>query len=113
MKTTKTGDTLVLSPPPRTWQDARLAGVDVPEPVFTCSIEGESVADERDLTAALLNLQREDPSLRVAVHEETGQRLLSGMGELHLDIVRSLLLRQYRIACTMGSSCTAIHEMFV
>lgn len=63
-----------------------LVGPRVPEPVFFCSVEAPSPSKEKVLEAALLKLQREDPSLRVNLEEDSGQIILSGMGELHLEV---------------------------
>ena len=65
-----------------------LAGMKVPEPVFFCSIEPPSLAYQKKLDTALECLTREDPSLRVHVDENTGETILSGMGQLHLEIIK-------------------------
>ena len=64
----------------------RMDGIDFPEPVFTCSIEAESSQQADDFEVALTRLQVEDPSVHVVQNDETGQTLLSGMGELHLQV---------------------------
>ncbi|XP_076268400.1 mitochondrial ribosome recycling factor 2 isoform X2 [Rhynchophorus ferrugineus] len=74
----------------------------VPEPVFFCSIEPPSMATQTALDKALLELQREDPSLRVTYNSETGQTELAGMGELHLDIIRDRILKEYKIEADLG-----------
>jgi elongation factor G len=65
-----------------------LAGMIIPEPVFFCSIEPPSLAFQKALDNALECLVREDPSLRVKYEEETGQTIIGGMGELHLEIIQ-------------------------
>ncbi|EEY54455.1 elongation factor G, putative [Phytophthora infestans T30-4] len=108
LKHTFTGDTLVSA------KDAAhpmvLPGVQIPKPVFTCSIEAESSAKQKDLDAALENLQREDPSFVVTVDEETGQTLMSGMGELHLDIIKERLRSDYKLEPSIGAMRVAYLE---
>ena len=60
----------------------------VPEPVFFCSIEPPSLSYQKNLDLALSNLTREDPSLKVRVDSETGQTIMAGMGELHLEVIK-------------------------
>lgn len=60
----------------------------VPEPVFFCSVEAPSPSKQKVLENGLIRLQREDPSLKVEMEKESGQIILSGMGELHLDVSR-------------------------
>ncbi|XP_050296750.1 ribosome-releasing factor 2, mitochondrial [Anthonomus grandis grandis] len=74
----------------------------VPEPVFFCSIEPPSMATQNALDQALAELQREDPSLRVTYNSETAQTVLGGMGELHLEIIRERILREYKIDADLG-----------
>lgn len=62
------------------------AGIDVPEPVFFCSIEAPSLSKQNQLETALEKLQKEDPTLKVIVDNETGQTVVKGMGELHLEV---------------------------
>lgn len=99
LKEARTGDTLVGLKDAKT-KDCRLKGIDCPEPVFTCSIEAASSADADALEEALGCVTREDPSVRVVHDSETGQLLLSGMGELHLEVVISRL-RCVRFARTI------------
>ncbi|RZC34417.1 ribosome-releasing factor 2, mitochondrial, partial [Asbolus verrucosus] len=77
-------------------------GPQVPEPVFFCSIEPPSLAYQTALEQALNELQREDPSLRVINDIETGQTVLSGMGELHLEIIKDRILKQYKVDADLG-----------
>jgi elongation factor G len=77
-------------------------GPQIPEPVFFCSIEPPSLAYQTALEQALNELQREDPSLRVTHDSETGQTVLSGMGELHLEIIRDRILKEYKVNADLG-----------
>ncbi|CAL7949800.1 unnamed protein product [Xylocopa violacea] len=72
------------------------------EPVFFCSIEAPSLSKQVALETALHQLQREDPSLRVSQNEETGQIVLAGMGELHLEIIKERIRTEYKIAVDLG-----------
>ncbi|XP_022099652.1 ribosome-releasing factor 2, mitochondrial-like [Acanthaster planci] len=121
MKQTATGDTLVSSKsalkaatralkrhnksgadPTGFDQVAVLGSLDVPEPVFFCTIEPASQAYQADLDRALRCLQREDPSLRVRTDIDTGQTILSGMGELHLEIILDRIQKEYKIEAQVG-----------
>ena len=79
-----------------------LAGMIIPDPVFFCSVEVESLAYQKQLDLALANLTREDPSLRVRIDKDTGQTILSGMGELHLDIIKSRIEKEYKAEVYLG-----------
>lgn len=70
-----------------------LVGLTVPEPVFFCSIEPPSMAFQKNLDIALECLLREDPSLRVRTDSDTGQTIIGGMGELHLEIIKDRILK--------------------
>ncbi|XP_076443062.1 ribosome-releasing factor 2, mitochondrial-like [Babylonia areolata] len=87
-----------------------LAGMNVPVPVFFCSIEPPSLAFQKSLDHALQCLQKEDPSLKVEVNGDTGQTVLSGMGELHLDIVHSRIQKEYGIEADLGPLQIAYRE---
>uniref|UniRef100_A0A1Y1MZ82 Tr-type G domain-containing protein n=1 Tax=Photinus pyralis TaxID=7054 RepID=A0A1Y1MZ82_PHOPY len=78
-------------------------GTKIPEPVFFCSIEPPSLAYEKQLDQALSELQREDPSLKVTHEPETGQTVLAGMGELHLEIIKDRILKEYKINAELGA----------
>ncbi|KAF4317278.1 hypothetical protein BBO99_00007924 [Phytophthora kernoviae] len=108
LKHTFTGDTLVSAKD--TAHQIVLPGVQIPKPVFTCSIEAESSAKQKDLDTALENLQREDPSFVVTVDDETGQTLMSGMGELHLDIIKERLRSEYKLEPAIGAMRVAYLE---
>lgn len=74
----------------------------VPDPVFFCTIEPASLAHQKGLDFALEQLQKEDPSLKVTFDEETGQTVLSGMGELHIDIIKDRIQKEYKVECDLG-----------
>ncbi|XP_066907407.1 ribosome-releasing factor 2, mitochondrial isoform X4 [Halyomorpha halys] len=79
-----------------------LQGSWVPKPVFFCSVEPPSQFYQLALDKALLELSREDPSLKVTLNNETGQTILGGMGELHLEIIKDRLRTDYKIEVDMG-----------
>ncbi|KAE9339773.1 Elongation factor G [Phytophthora fragariae] len=108
LKHTFTGDTLVSAK--NAAHQFVLPGVQIPKPVFTCSIEAESSAKQKDLDTALENLQREDPSFVVTVDDETAQTLMSGMGELHLDIIKERLRTEYKLEPSVGAMRVAYLE---
>ncbi|KAK8747294.1 hypothetical protein OTU49_016731 [Cherax quadricarinatus] len=122
LKITSTGDTLVgsyslannvkrkLLDDKRDPQTAMLLGVKVPEPVFFCSVEAPSTSQQKALDAALIQLQREDPSLKVKVDQDTGQTVLSGMGELHLDIIRDRIQKEFKVEAELGPLQVAYRE---
>ncbi|XP_057659734.1 ribosome-releasing factor 2, mitochondrial [Diorhabda carinulata] len=85
-------------------------GVSIPDPVFFRSIEPTSASYQALLEQALNELQREDPSLRVSFNEETGQTVLGGMGELHLDIIKDRLLKEYKLEVDLGPLQIAYKE---
>ncbi|XP_031465175.1 ribosome-releasing factor 2, mitochondrial [Phasianus colchicus] len=87
-----------------------LAGVEVPEPVFFCTIEPPSMAKQQDLDNALSCLQREDPSLKVKIDPDTGQTILCGMGELHIEIIHDRIKREYGIETYLGPLQVAYRE---
>ncbi|XP_025962604.2 ribosome-releasing factor 2, mitochondrial isoform X2 [Dromaius novaehollandiae] len=87
-----------------------LAGVEVPEPVFFCTIEPPSMAKQQDLDNALNCLQREDPSLKVKLDPDTGQTILCGMGELHIEIIHDRIKREYGIETYLGPLQIAYRE---
>ncbi|KFV44430.1 hypothetical protein N341_04243, partial [Tyto alba] len=87
-----------------------LAGVEIPDPVFFCTIEPPSVAKQQDLDNALSCLQREDPSLKVKIDPDTGQTILCGMGELHIEIIHDRIKREYGIETYLGPLQIAYRE---
>lgn len=82
----------------------------VPDAVYFCSIEPPSLSYQLPLERALAQLQREDPSLRVRYDEITLQTVLGGMGELHLDIIKSRILTEYKIEVDLGPLQIAYRE---
>lgn len=88
----------------------QLRPIDVPPPVFFASIEPSSLSEQKHLEEALTMLLREDPSLHVSIDEDTGQTLLSGMGELHLEIARDRLVGDLKAKAEMGKILIAYRE---
>ncbi|KAF0692735.1 Aste57867_16193 [Aphanomyces stellatus] len=107
LKNTFTGDTLIASNAQTKWQ---LPGVEIPAPVFTCSIESDSLSNQKEMDEALGHLQREDPSFVVTQDDETGQTLMSGMGELHLEILQDRLRSEFKLAPSVGKMRVAYRE---
>jgi elongation factor G len=110
LKHARTGDALVVYPgsnlktgPPPPLNTLQLRPIEVPPPVFFAAIEPNSLSEERNVADILQLLLREDPSLHVHTDEESGQMLLSGMGELHLEIARDRLVNDFKAKATMGS----------
>jgi elongation factor G len=97
LKNTSTGDTLSDKSHP-----IILESIAFPEPVISVAIEPKTKADLDKLGEALHKLALEDPSFRIAVEEETGQTLISGMGELHLEIIVDRLLREFKVDARVG-----------
>ena len=97
LKNARTGDTLVLK-----GTNILLEKMTFPEPVISMSIETASKADNEKLSDALQKLSREDPTFRVTTNQETGQTLIAGMGELHLDILRDRMSREFKVNATVG-----------
>ncbi|XP_041666361.1 ribosome-releasing factor 2, mitochondrial [Cheilinus undulatus] len=87
-----------------------LSGVEVPDPVFFCTIEPPTMAKQADLEHALNCLQREDPSLKVRVDPDSGQTILCGMGELHIEILHDRIRREYGIETHLGPLQVAYRE---
>jgi elongation factor G len=107
LKHARTGDTLIACSgskvvPPAPLNLLQLRPIEVPPPVFFASIEPNSLREEKDMREKLGLLLREDPSLHVTQDEDTGQFLLSGMGELHLEIARDRLVNDLKAKATMG-----------
>lgn len=97
LKAVATGDTLCDFKHPIV-----LESLDVPEPVISIAIEPKSTADAQKLGKALERFENEDPTFRVSNNQETGQTLISGMGELHLEIIVDRLFREFRVAANIG-----------
>ncbi|KAF9303956.1 Ribosome-releasing factor 2, mitochondrial, partial [Mortierella antarctica] len=100
LKDTRTGDTLLDAHDPR--KGLALTGIKIPSPVFFASVEPMSTSDEKPVEEAIKALIREDPSLGVRVDEETGQMLLGGMGELHLEVAKERLVSDFKVKAEMG-----------
>lgn len=107
LKSVRTGDTLCLAADP---SPALLPRLSLPQPVFTASLEVNGQSEQKALEEALLVLTREDPSLLVKTDADTGQLLVSGMGELHLDIACDRLNREYNVAVRLGRMMVAYRE---
>ena len=90
--------------------DIRLEPPSFPEPVISMSIEPNSKADQEKLGTALQRLVAEDPTLRVKTDPDTGQTILAGMGELHLDIIRDRMKREFAVEATAGEPQIAYRE---
>jgi elongation factor G len=105
LKETRTGDTLCDSLKP-----AILERMEFPEPVIEIAIEPKSKADQEKLGIALSKLAAEDPSFRVSTDQESGQTILKGMGELHLDIKVDILKRTYKVDANIGAPQVAYRE---
>jgi len=88
----------------------RFESVVFPEPVISIALEAKSSADTDKLQKALERLQNEDPSFRVSFNAETGQTLLSGMGELHLEIIVDRLKREFKVECNVGNPQVSYRE---
>ncbi|KAL9556931.1 hypothetical protein MBANPS3_001642 [Mucor bainieri] len=111
LKDTRTGDTLVQSNDTNAIKKGlQLGNIDIPSPAFFSAVEPASVSEEEAVTNALKNLVREDPSLKVWTDEESGQLLVSGMGELHLEIVKDRLLNDFKVKAEMGKMRISYRE---
>ena len=105
LKDTRTGDTLCDEKSP-----ILLENISFPEPVISIAIEPKTKADQDKLSSALVKLASEDPTFRVATDPETAQTILSGMGELHLDIKVDILKRTYGVDANFGAPQVAYRE---
>ena len=105
LKDTRTGDTLCDLQKP-----VILEKMEFPEPVIEIAIEPKSKADQEKLGIALAKLAAEDPSFRVSTDQESGQTILKGMGELHLDIKVDILKRTYKVDASIGAPQVAYRE---
>jgi elongation factor G len=102
---TTTGDTLCQS-----GDTIRLETMDFPEPVISIAIEPKSKADEEKLHESLDKIEKEDPSFHVKTDADTGQTILSGMGELHLEVIVDRLVREFKVAANIGKPQVAYKE---
>jgi elongation factor G len=105
LKTATTGDTLCDENHPIV-----LESIDFPDPVISIAIEPKSKADQERLGLSLQKLATEDPSFKVRTDEETGQTIISGMGELHLEIIVDRLLREFNVGANVGKPQVAYKE---
>jgi len=105
LKYTTTGDTLCLDDNP-----VILESIEFPEPVISIAIEPKTKADQEKLGISLAKLASEDPSFRVKTDEETGQTIISGMGELHLEIIVDRLMREFKVDANVGKPQVAYRE---
>ncbi len=105
LKEVRTGDTLCDSQ-----KQVILEKMDFPDPVIEIAIEPKSKADQEKLGVALAKLAAEDPSFRVSTDQESGQTILKGMGELHLDIKVDILKRTYKVEANIGAPQVAYRE---
>ncbi len=105
LRFTSTGDTLCKS-----GDSIRLETMDFPEPVISIAIEPKSKADEDKLSESLAKIVKEDPSFQVKIDEDTGQTLISGMGELHLEVIVDRLVREFKAAANIGKPQVAYKE---
>lgn len=102
---TTTGDTLTDFDHP-----ILLEALSLPDPVISVAIEPKTVADQDKLTSSLDRMAEEDPTFRVMVDEETGQTIISGMGELHLEVIVDRILREYGVKANVGKPQVAYRE---
>ena len=105
LRSAKTGDTLCDENNP-----ILLESIEFPEPVIAIAIEPKSRDDQEKLASSLQKLAKEDPSFRVTVDQETGQTLISGMGELHLEVIVDRLLREFKVDANVGKPQVAYKE---
>src|SRR5207245_10377123 len=105
LKEARTGDTLCDSNKP-----VILEKMEFPEPVIEIAIEPKSKAEQEKLGVALAKLAAEDPSFRVSTDQESGQTILKGMGELHLDIKVDILRRTYKVDANIGAPQVTFRE---
>ncbi|MHA0857677.1 elongation factor G [Paenibacillus sp. CMAA1364] len=107
LKDTSTGDTLCDEKFP-----VILESMDFPDPVISIAVEPKTKADQDKLGVALGKLTEEDPTLRAHTDEETGQTILAGMGELHLDIIIERMRREFKVETNVGKPQVAYRETF-
>ena len=105
LKQTTTGDTLCDPDAP-----VLLETIDFPDPVIDVAVEPKTKADQDKLTTALQRLAEEDPTFRVRTNEETGQTIIAGMGELHLEIIVDRLMREFKVDANVGRPQVAYRE---
>ncbi len=107
LKSTTTGDTLVLE-----GDEIVLESMVFPEPVISVAIEPKTKADRDKMGIALAKLAEEDPTFRTYTDEETGQTIIAGMGELHLEVLCDRLIREFKVDTNIGAPQVAYREAF-
>ncbi|WP_096202150.1 elongation factor G [Bacillus sp. FJAT-45350] len=105
LKDTTTGDTLCDEK-----NEVILESMEFPEPVISLSVEPKSKADQDKMGMALAKLAEEDPTFRTETNEETGQTIISGMGELHLDIIVDRMKREFKVEANVGAPQVSYRE---
>jgi elongation factor G len=105
LKTVKTGDTLSAS-----GDEIQLESMSFPAPVISVAIEPKTKSDDEKLSEALQKLAEEDPTFLVRSDEETGQTIIAGMGELHLEVLVDRMVREFRVAANVGKPQVAYRE---
>jgi elongation factor G len=105
LKNFTTGDTLCFENDPIV-----LERIEFPEPVIAMAIEPKTQADRDSLKAALLSLSEDDPTFRVSINEDTGQTIINGMGELHLEIIKDRIFREFKVQANAGKPVVAYRE---
>ena len=105
LKETGTGDTLCTE-----GKQLLLESMDFPDPVIRVAIEPKTKAGQEKMTAALIKLAEEDPTFKTYTDQETGQTIIAGMGELHLEIIVDRLIREFLVECKVGNPQVAYRE---
>src|SRR5205823_8884859 len=105
LKQTFTGDTLCDPDKP-----VILEAIKFPEPVIQIAVEPKTKADEEKMSLALARLAEEDPTFRVHTDEESGQTIIAGMGELHLEVIVDRMFREFKVAANVGRPQVAYRE---
>src|ERR1022692_4754218 len=105
LKNVTTGDTLCSEEKP-----IILENIDFPTPVISVAIEPKTKADQEKMGTALGKLTQEDPTFRVHTDTDTGQTIISGMGELHLEIIVDRMMREFSVQATVGRPQVAYRE---
>jgi elongation factor G len=107
LKSTTTGDTLADE-----GYDVKLEAMEFAEPVISLAVEPKTKADQEKMSIALSKLSEEDPTFRTHTDEETGQTIISGMGELHLDIIVDRMKREFNVQVNVGAPQVSYRETF-
>jgi elongation factor G len=108
LKSTTTGDTLCEES-----VDIKLEAMEFAEPVISLAVEPKTKADQEKMGVALTKLAEEDPTFKVSSNEETGQTIISGMGELHLDIIVDRMRREFDVQVNVGAPQVSYRETFL